>query len=313
VPKHPKKIPAIKGMLARNESEIIPEMRLDNNMARYFKSRNIPMPIFYYQTDPVIAHLGGVSQIEVKSGERTILLVCGTGMATADDNTSRVLSRIPIKNFDHELYPEDKEEWCLYQCRCSGMFLYGVMQRAVQIRETEDGSRLKGAEAWNYFESSDDSELVCRIWESIFDPEINHPKLEKIRNSLSPEGFFELQTIASLIMNRAHGALANAILATACKINKREGISPYHIIFEGSVALNQRSLPLIFQEVYTRLQKPELFHQLGVDLPTIDLFFRKRKQVYFEPPLADAERNKIEISLIGTAVAAITNDVLQSQ
>jgi hypothetical protein len=313
IPKHPKKIPAIQGMLARNESEMIPEMRLDNNMARYFKSRNIPMPVFYYQTDPVIAHLGGVSQIEVNPGERTILLVCGTGMAAADDNTSRVLSRIPIKNFDRELYPEDQEEWRLYQCRCSGRFLYAVMQRAAYIREGEEGSRLKGSGAWSYFESPDDSELVCRIWESVFDPEINHPKLEEIRNSLSSRAFSELQTIASLIMDRAHGALANVILAAACKINEREGFSPYHVIFEGSVALNRRSLPLIFQEVYTRLQNPGLFRRLGAAVPALDLFFRKKKPVYFDFSINDAGRNSMEISLIGTAVAAITNHALGSQ
>jgi hypothetical protein len=313
IPKHPKKIPAIRGMLARNESEMIPEMKLDNNIARYFKSRNIPMPVFYYQTDPVIAHLGGISQIEVNPEERTFLLVCGTGMAAADDNTSRVLSRIPIENFDRELYPEDQEEWCLYQCRCSGMFLHGVMRRAVQIREGEKGSLLKGTEAWNYFVSPDDSELVCRIWESIFDPEINHPKLEEIRASLSPGAFSEMQIIASLIMHRAHGALANVILATACKINEREGFSPYHVIFEGSVALNQRSLPLIFQEVYARLRKPELFHQLGVAVPILDMFFRKKRPVHFELSISGAQLKKIEISLIGTAVAAITNDILQSR
>jgi hypothetical protein len=313
IPRHPKKIPTIRGMLARSDSDMIPEMRFDNNMARYFQSRNIPMPVFYYQTDPVIAHLGGVSQIDVRPRERTILLVCGTGMAAADDNTSRVLSRIPIKNNDSELYPEDQNEWRFYQSRCSGMFLHGVMRRAVQIRERENDSRLKDAGAWNFFEGPDDSELVSRIWESSFDPQIDFPKLKEVKASVSPEAFAELQVIAGLIMERAHGALANVILAAACKINEREGFSPFHVIFEGSVALNRRSLPLIFQEVYGRLRSPELFRKLGVAIPVLDLFFRERKQIYFEPSINDSDRGKMEISLIGTAVAAIANNVLLSK
>jgi hypothetical protein len=313
IPQHPKKIPTITGMLARNETDMVQDMNLDNNMERYFQSRGIRSPLLYYQPDPVIAHLGGVSQIDLKPGERTFLLVCGTGMATADDNTSRTLSRTSIMDHDEELYPADQTEGYLYESGCSGLLLYGVMRRAVRIREQEDNSFLKGVGASDFFQSSDDSELVCRIWETIFEPGLDHFKLNQIKAALGQEAFFELQKIAELLMRRLHGTLANAILATAVKINQREFFSRYHIIFEGSVALNRRSLPLIFQEISSRLSHPELFRELGVTMPDIDPYVRQRKQVFFNEAITPSEQGKMEISLIGTAVAAIANDILHEQ
>ncbi|MDR1900431.1 MAG: hypothetical protein LBQ55_10515 [Treponema sp.] len=310
IPQHPKKIPTVTGMLARSEADMVEDMNLDNNMGKYFRSRGIQMPLLYYQPDPVIAHLGGVSQIDLKPGERTFLLVCGTGMATADDNTSRTLSRTPVMDHDEELYPADQTEGYLYESGCSGLLLYGVMRRAIQIREREEGSLLKDTGASDYFQSSDDSELVCRIWETIFEPGLNHPKLNHIRAAVPPKAFFELQKIAELLMQRLHGTLANAILATAVKINEREFPSRYHVIFEGSAALNRRSLPLIFQEMNNRLAHSELFRELGVAIPDIDPYFRQRKKVFFDESIPQSEREKMEISLVGTAVAAITHSVL---
>ena len=63
IPFHPVKIACVTHMLARNDAEMTEELNLRNNLQRYFKSRGIREPLLYFQSDPVIAHLGGLFQL----------------------------------------------------------------------------------------------------------------------------------------------------------------------------------------------------------------------------------------------------------
>lgn len=314
IPQHPAKMPNIDGLLARCPADFTEKMNFHNNMQQYFSSRGMKMPWLYYQADPIAAHIGGVSQIlELAPEESTFLLVCGTGMATADDRFSRVISRMPIMTMDEELFPKEETEGYIYETGCSGLLFYGLMRRAVNLRKKEPGTALQDFSAERFFASSNDSALVCRIWESTIDEHaFEYQKLQELRDSVSDKAFEELQAIASLLMRRLHITLANAILATAVKLNRDRGFRPYYVIFEGSVALNVHSFPEILREVETRQQNKTLFEEFGFLPPRLELIQRTMRKVFYAPGIPPEVQKKMEISLIGTAVLGMTDEVLHA-
>lgn len=311
IPQHPAKMPTITGLLARCEADFTEEMNFNNNMKRYFSSRGLKMPHLYYQSDPIAAHIGGLSQITKRgSEEETFLLVCGTGMATADDHINHIISRMPVMTFDEELFPKEKTEGYIYESGCSGLLFYGLMQRAVMLRKHEPGSALAPYRAEDFFVSSDDSELVCRIWESALDTGIADARVAELRSRVDMEAFIELQEIAALLMQRLHLTLANAAVATAVKLNRDRGFRKYHVIFEGSVALNPNSYPRILSEIDRRLKNKEFFDAFQVPAPVLDAVQRPQRGICYDDSVEAGVRKKMELSLIGTAVLGITDAVL---
>jgi hypothetical protein len=313
IPFHPVKIAHIHGFIARNDAEMTDSMIFDGNIARYFKSRGLRAPLAYVQSDPVIAHLGGRSRIQLNHGDRTLLLVCGTGMATADNNVQRVISRLRMIDFDDELYPKDFTEGYVLESACSGKGIYDIMARAVRIREREEGSALAGQRADRFFSNLYDSVLVARIWESSLDPEPRNELVDAVRDGVSHEAFSEMQEIAGHIMHRAYGSLAGAILATAAKLDRREYVSKYYVIFEGSVALDPYVNRRIVRTVGDALARPSLFERLGVAPPNIDLSPRPYSPLKFGPLVPEALRKSVDITLAGTIAAAAANEVLASE
>ena len=208
IPQHPTKMPNIEGLLARKPEDFTEEMNFHNNMRRYFELRGKKMPWVYYQADPIAAHIGGVSQIaDLDPEESTFLLVCGTGMATADDHISRVISRTPIMTMDEDLFPKDETEGYIYESGCSGLLFYALMRRAVNLRKKESDTELGSFQTERFFASSNDSVLVCRLWESTLDKEtFLDEKLCELKEAVSKEAFSELQSIATVLMQRLHSA-----------------------------------------------------------------------------------------------------------
>jgi len=310
IPQHPAKMPNIDGLLARTPADFVPAMNFRNNMERYFKSRNMKMPWLYYQSDPIAAHIGGVSLMPDPT-LKTFLLVCGTGMATADDHVSRTISRTPIMTMDEELFPGDSTEGHLYENTCSGLLFHGLMQRVIRLRRREKGSALAAFRAEDFFESSDDSALICRLWEAAFDPDAAVDlRVQAVRDVLSEEAFAELTELAEILMHRLHITLGNAMVATAVKMNRDFGFSPYRVLFEGSVALNRHNRPLLIAEAEKRLKNKALFEKLGVPVPILDLGDYPTKPVIYDASVDETARESVEISLIGTAVLGIADEAV---
>ena len=309
IPFHPHKIGGIHGMIARSEQEMLPELHLGNNVRRYFSSRGLQPPRFYFQSDPMTAHIGGLSLIDLKPGERSILLVCGTGMATADDNYQRVISLLPTLNHDEELYPYDETDGHHYEHGCSGMGLFGIMRRAIKIRSSESDSALGKYDLAPFFSDLYDSKTVSDIWISGITGSIPEGKAEQIRRVVDPEAFIELQWISSLINDRIVGSLGNAILATAIKLNNREGRKKYYIIFEGSVALDKYRLPRIMEYIRQMLHNDRIYKEIGVEKPDIGFEDREKREVTFDPSIVLELRDKVETTLIGTATMMMAENV----
>jgi len=282
----------------------------ENNLNNFFRKRNLKSPKIYFQPDPIAAHIGGISQIELKENEKSILLVCGTGMAAADDNTSRVISRLTILDHDEELYPRKETEGYVYESGCgAGMFFHGSMNRAIKIREREKNSPISGYNLSDYFTTPDDSMAICKIWETTFRNDVNEKKVLKIKKKVSAEAFKDLQEIANLLMKRVYGSLANAVIATAVKMNKECCFNKYHVIFEGSVALNKYTLTMIIKEIEKRIKNKILFDYLNVEVPELDVKPRKRKEIFYFNSIDDEIKQELDISLIGTTILGITADI----
>lgn len=311
IPFHPVKIAYITHMLARNDAEMTEELNLGNNLRRYFCSRRIRTPLLYFQSDPVIAHLGGLFQLVQKPKDaRTLLLVCGTGMATADDNYQRVISRLRMMDFDEGLYPEEFTEGYVYETACSGKGLFDIMRRAIRIRAKEPDSQLQPENLEPYFSDLYDSVTVAKIWESSIDPDFCDETVCRIREAVGAAAMTELEEIAGMIMDRVIGSLANAILVSAVKIDREEGKGRYFLLFEGSIALDPYIHPRIKEVLQSRLKEPSLFIQANMDPP--EILFEKcaYKPLLFSESVPLELKPKVDITLIGTAVAAVVREVL---
>ena len=104
---HISKVPGISGLIARDLKRDAPTHHFERNFCRYLESRNLRVPVLFYYSDTVVAHQGGMSVCPLEPGDKTILLVCGTGMATGDEGNFVLTCYAPILDTDEELYPKD--------------------------------------------------------------------------------------------------------------------------------------------------------------------------------------------------------------
>jgi hypothetical protein len=310
IPYHPTKIKAVEGVFARGPEQMGSELNVPSNLLRYFESRNLPAPTIYFEADPIVAHLGGASLIDLPRNEQSLLLVCGTGMAIADYEVSRTISRLPMQDFDEELFPRDETEDYGFEYGFDGVGLYGFMNRAIQIRAREEDSHLDHAALDQYFQNRYDSKTVSELWESTLDGLLPSEKVLTLSKVVDPEGMRELQEIACEINRRIVGSLANAMVAVAIKLDRDRGPHNYRVIYEGGIALNPNRLPLIKHEIGQILKKDNLFQHLGVSRPTISFEELPQREVLFQDSADEALRSNVDISLIGTAAGAIAHHVL---
>ena len=84
VPYHPSKLATIDGLCARDPRAEAATHHLGRRLEAFFSARGLPSPKVVYEGDGPVAHLGGVSLSEVAPDDRSLLMVCGNGMATAD-------------------------------------------------------------------------------------------------------------------------------------------------------------------------------------------------------------------------------------
>ncbi len=310
IPYHPTKIKAVEGLFARDPEQMTLDLNAGSNLRRYFELRNIKLPNIYFEADPIVAHLGGVSRIDMKPEYKSLLLVCGTGMAIADYEVSRTISRLPMQDFDEEIFPRDETENYGFEYGFAGVGLYSFMNRAIRIKSRECDSHLDTEILLPFFKDRYDSKTVSELWESTLDSHPYSDKVKAIKANIDSIALRELQEIATEINRRIVGSLANALIAVAIKLDRDRGPQDYQVIYEGGIALNPNRLPLIKEQIQLVLKKDELFTILGVDKPSISMEELPYKLVLYGENVNRTLQDDVDISLIGTVVGAIANDVL---
>ena len=166
VPYHPTKVPNLSGVIARSMDEVTPELDFEHNIEKYLDSRGLPPVKLFYQSDGIIAHHGAVSLCDVRPDDSTTLIICGTGLASGDEENYIQMGIAPIIDGDEELYPAGATENHQYHYAVAGKGLFGLMDRCIKIKAGEPGSKLGKYDLHGFFCDSGGSQTMTRIWES---------------------------------------------------------------------------------------------------------------------------------------------------
>ncbi len=312
VPHHVSKIPTVTGLVARDLERDASTHHFGTNFAAYLKSRGLPPVTPFYFCDGVVAHHGGVAMAPgVTPDRRSILMVCGTGLATSDEEGFVITGQAPLLDHDEELYPYDETDGHQYQFCAAGKGLYGIMRRAAELRAQEADSALAGIDLDPQFQSPNDSFLVAQLWWSTLPHEEPEGRAAALREQLGAEAYRELQVIARQIMERGISIMANSIVFTAIQMGATPDEKPIAVFFEGSCAKDRHAFPRVKDEVHRLLADDELFNRLGVP-PIPELVLDEPMNAV--RPAADLDvsiLNKVDLTLIGAATTAVADACLR--
>ena len=232
VPYHPSKVETIDGLVCRNEPVDTSRFHLGRNLAAFLAGSGLPAASVCYQSDGVLAHLGGVASDRQAGAAPTMLLVCGTGMATAIDAQFVLVGMAEVLHeFDAVLYPPAETEQGQYQYLIAGKGLYGTYRRRVEqqggLRATVPGDIAA------CFASAADSRRVIDLWQNGAAAALP----ADVASRLSQADCSRLGALAAETMEHGAAALACCIAATLdAASDAADRRTPHRVYLEGSIA-----------------------------------------------------------------------------
>ncbi len=314
VPYHKSKIPTIDGLIARDYEKDAPTHHLRENMFDYLKGKGVSCKSFFCQFDCIVANHGGASLCGLEPEDKTLLLVCGTGLATAIEEHTVSIGMVDAHDSeldDETLLPFDLTEGHQYQYAVAGKGLYGIMARAIAIKSREAGSKLCFNEPASYFKTAYDTKTVVEIWESTLGCGIG-AKAEELFKTLGPEAFLEVKDIAAAIVKRAITGLANCAVATICA-NSDGNNRKHTVFFEGSIALNDNILPRVKNEILCRIGTSPVFGELNICRPPAPFLDKALLPVSAAGrDVSENELRQVDLTVKGVITSAVAEDILNS-
>ncbi len=310
VPWHPNKIGTISGLVARSLEGDVSSFHLKRNLKEYFAQRNLPDIPVHYQGDAVIAHLGGVALTPLGPDEQTMLLVCGTGMACADEGNFVLVATTAIVDGDGELYDLDQMEGGQYQYLFAGKGLFGMMRRAIALELLDAGSVLRNLDLDMYFASVADSRTVVELWESSLPGAGPVGKAAEIRRRISPQAFERLTWIATQLVQRGIGVLSNCTLSTASWLGPAPDGQGARLFVEGSMALHEPIISRVMADVRRRCRRSPVFDEKGVHRPLPPRPQLDALKVYPEEGVSQDEVAKADLTTVGALAMGIAEALL---
>lgn len=263
-PYHPTKIPTLSGMIARTPEERTPEMRFDCNFKRYLRLRGYSEPgALFYQADGIVAHHGAVSLLDMGEQDKTVLCICGTGMANGDERSYLPIALIHNLPEDDGIFPPEETENRQLNYAVAGKGIYALIRRAIAERIREGGSALEGKGLERFFQQVRDSKNVFEVWQTAQDPAYSSRRTEEIRAAAGEDGFRELQQIAGMLALRVVQTLGNTIVSTFASMGPLAPGAQHILFFEGSIATNRWLNPLIQADVREKAANRAFFAALG--------------------------------------------------
>jgi hypothetical protein len=265
--------------------------------------------------DAMMSHLGCAAVNSIPEGEGSVLLVCGTGLSTADEEYDMPMGMLEMLDDNEQIYPGNLTENHQLQYSTSGKGLYLIMKRVIGLRALEKGSALTEYRDFlmNCFNEAHDSALVIKIWESVRDSaKIKHEdKLRDIFHTIGKDSYSELQLLSSKIMYRAAASMANCILAAIVKNIQRSGTNRHNVFFEGSIANNPDIASHIAIELRRRIDDREIFTYAGLPQPKLSKIYLPDNEIKVKHINIPSEIiSQLDYSLIGSAVSVITDNVI---
>ena len=301
-PFHPTKIPSIDGFIARKPEEIGERLQFRKNFARYMKERGFGDSYhLFYQSDGIVAHHGAVSLSDVREQDKTVLCICGTGMANGDELHYLPIALICNLPEDDELFPPNETENRQLHYAIAGKGLFSLMRRVIDAKIRLGNSALENKNIQAFFQTARDTRRVFEICQSAYGVPFDAAYLEALRNKAGEAGFEELQLLAKIIVQRVYETLSNAILATVVSMGALQGDGKNIIYLEGSIARN----PVVKENIFTDMRKKIKANSLT------DFHGEKMNIVLVEdPPLRSVRAGqedikpmlaKVDTTLMGTA------------
>ncbi len=313
VPFHLTKIPTLLGLTARDLDRDGPTHHFGRNLRAWLDARGMGATRFVYQGDGIIAHLGGVAMSPPPEGDKSMLIVCGSGLATADDDRFILCATYALTHGeDPLLHPHDETEDGQYQYLIAGKGLHGVMRRAVELRRREPDSALGDFDPRDHFAGPSQSRNVADVWiASLPDGEISD-RAATIRQQAGEPGWAELTDLAGRVMARGVSVLANCTLATLVHMGPSASGSPARVFCEGSIALNPHINARLRKEVAARAGDRAVYRQAGVSAPGEPEFAGDVRKV---DPVGDSPAkagmiDEVDLTLLGAAAMAVAQDKL---
>ena len=295
---HQTKVPTLNGVIARDFERDAPTHDFRRNFADYLERRGLPPAALFFQGDGIVAHHGAVSLSTLEPGDKSSLIICGTGMATGDEENYIQLGIMNLLDYDEELYPAGETEKYQYHYAVAGKGLFGLMDRAIRLKSKERGSLLGRFDLSACFSSSVDTKTVADIYKSSHGFE-RTAKAAWILEMVGADAYRELQEIATAIMERAARSVANSFVATIVKMKPAANGKGHKLFFEGSICVDPGMLPKIKRHIVEIIKDKSLFDALGEPQPYIP----DMEATISEVCAADSSVNLggMDVTLIGTA------------
>lgn len=309
IPFHETKVPTIDGLLARNESQMTDEYDLSKSFARYLLKNNLSEAVLFYQADGIVAHHGAVSLCDMSADDRSTLFVCGTGMATGDEEAyiQAGIARM-LDTGDEELFPAEETEQYQYHYATAGKGIYSLMRRALQIRSHEPGSKLGDFDLVPFFADNRATKTVGQLWASSLGGKALGDA-EKLKAFLPPEVFYELEQLSAWIMKRCVQSMANTTIATIAKTGNAPSGKGHTVFFEGSIANDACASPLLRAEIQRLAAQEEIYRPFGYQRPLFPNMDVKYRPIKAFDRMAENEINNTDLTVIGAVTMAIAEHV----
>lgn len=301
-PLHPTKIPSIDGFIARSRDEIGEKLQFSKNFDGYMKKRGYQNPYqLFYQSDGIVAHHGAVSLSDVGEQDKTVLCICGTGMANGDELHYLPIALICNLPEDDELFPPEETENRQLHYAIAGKGLFSLMRRVIDAKIRLGDSALAGKNIQKFFQTARDTRNVFEICQSAYGLKYDPACVDPIKTLAGEDGFEELQMLSKIIVKRVYETLSNAILATMISMGALTENGKYIIYLEGSIARNPVVKSNLFEDMKKKIKENDFvdFNGNAMNIALEEdpsLWPVQTEQKEMSPLLS-----KVDTTLIGTA------------
>jgi hypothetical protein len=301
IPYHPTKVPNLNGIIVRDIENLNQDCNFKKKFEIYLKDRGFHPAKLFYQSDGIIAHHGAVALCDTGPDTGTTLIICGTGMATGDEENYIQMGIARMLDYDEKLYPADETEDYQYHYALAGKGLFGLMRRCILIKSKEPDSRLAEQDVSEFFMDAHGSKTTVQIWESSLPGEKPEGEAKEIHDRVSADAYAEMQEIAGKIVERCIGSIANSVIATIVKMGPSLNGKGHLVFFEGSIVANKHILPRVKEKVLHRIGQAGLYGRMGVPQPFAPDMGRTMKPLKAYKGLSESMLSVVDITLIGTA------------
>jgi hypothetical protein len=310
IPFHETKVPTIDGLLARNQSQMTDAYNLGKSFAAYLSTRGLGTASLFYQADGIVAHHGAAARCDMDVDDRSTLFVCGTGMATGDEEAYIQNGIVPMLAGDEELFPAAATENYQIHYATAGKGIFGLMLRSIRIRAAEGGSALKGyVEALEpFFGGNPATRTVGLIWAAALGAAAADDA-KKIKDMVSPEAYRELEIIAGWIMDRCVQSMATTTVATIAKMGRAPSGRGHIIFFEGSIANDAFAYPRLKAEIQRLTENADMYRSFGMEQPLPPEMNIQYRPVLAGEGVSPADMAKVDLTAIGAASMAMAENL----